>query len=582
MAIETLLSEFAPISTDQWEHSIREKIAGTEYASKLIWHPEEGLAVKPYYRADDLEGLDFLDAAPGVFSFVRGARSTGDWRIREEINVVGAEDANRAARAALLAGAEEIAFRQPKLESPCDLAALLANLDEVPIALVGSGPTSIRLLMKWLTKHPHGSSISADLDPLDDIDLSAELIRNAPPGFRPFVIHAEDFGERGAGSLEEVSLALSAAVDFVAEIQDRGVPVGRSTASLSFSFAMGPKFFIEIAKLRGFRLVWSRAIESFGDAGDAARPAIHARTAHWNTTLYDPQTNILRATTEAISAELGGAESITVSAFDDCFRLPDESSRRLARNTQIILKQEAFLSRVADPLGGSYMIEALTHSIASKAWKLFQELETSGGYRRARAAGVIASVLDKRESLRGDEVARRRCTLAGTNRFADATEHALERVDGVHCNTTSRAAEPFETLRLRTERFTNRTGKQPCIVLAEVGEAKMRDARARFAADFLACAGLVSSKSLFACAGDIADCAANVIVLCGSDAEYLSIATELMPILKLHHSPAKVIIAGNPDTAEQLRQIGVFDFIHLRSNAVEVLARIQQVIGIED
>jgi methylmalonyl-CoA mutase len=432
------------------------------------------------------------------------------------------------------------------------------------------------------SKHPHGASLSTDLDPLENLDLSADLIRNALPCFRPFVIHAAQFQERAAGALEEVGFALSAAVDFIAEMRERGLSLDRITSSMSFSFAMGPEFFIQIAKLRVFRLVWAKAVESFGGAVEATRPSIHAFTAHWNKTIYDPQINILRATTEAISAILGGADTISVSPFDHCFCHPDDSSRRLARNTQIILKQEAFLSRVADPVGGSYLIEVLTNSIASRAWKLFQELETAGGYRTALATGVIASVLDKRMGSREEEVACRRRSLTGTNRFADASERAQIDLDATYVNPTPRAAEPFEALRLRTEQFINRTGEQPRIVLAEIGDAKMRSARSQFAADFLACAGLVTSKLLFKSADEIADSDAQVIVLCSSDAEYLPLAAELMPILKVHGDPAKVIIAGNPDTAEPLRNIGVVDFIHLRSNAVEVLARIQQFIGIKD
>jgi len=348
---------------------------------------------------------------------------------------------------------------------------------------------------------------------------------------------------------------------------------------MSFSFAMGPEFFIQIAKLRAFRLVWAKAVQSFGCSAEGARTFIHASTAHWNTTIYDPENNILRATSDAISAVLGGADSISISTFDESSR---ENSRRLARNTQIILKKEALLSRVADPLGGSYLIEALTNSIASKAWRLFQELETAGGYREASAAGVITSVLDKRMHSRQEAVANRRRVLTGTNRFANASEQALDHVNEVHFGSVKRAAESFEQLRLRTEQFTKRTGAQPRILLAEIGDPKMRYARSQFITDFLACAGFVPDKCVFESAARIADSDAEVIVLCSSDAEYLSIAEQLMPVLKLHRSPAKIIIAGNPDTAEQLRNLGIVNFIHLRSNAIEVLGRIQQMIGIKD
>jgi methylmalonyl-CoA mutase len=582
MATESFLSDFPPVSTEQWERIIREKISGAEYASKLIWHPEEGLAVKPYYRADDLAGLPFLDAGPGEFPFIRGAQSTGNWRIREEIDLLDTEEANRAAWCAISAGAEEIAFRHTKLESPSDIAILLANLHEIPIHFESLSSDAIHNLVERLNKRAHGADVSADLDPLANLDFSANQIRMALPGFRPFVIHADQFHEHAAGSIEEVGFTLSAATDFVVEMIERGLSIDLITGSLEFSFSMGPEFFIQIAKLRAFRLAWAKVVDSFGGAHKAAKAVIHARTAHWNETVYDPQVNILRATTGGISAILGGANSLSVAPFDECYRQPDESSRRLARNTHIVLKQEALLSRVADPLGGSYLIEALTNSIATKAWKLFQELETAGGYRRALETGVIASVLERRMSSREEAVACRRRVLTGTNRVADASEKALDRLNITHRESAPRAAETFESLRLRTENFVQWTGKQPRIVLAEIGDPKMRSARSQFAADFLACAGLASCKQKFESAVQMARYEADVIVLCSSDCEYLPIAAELMPLLERNKDRVTVIIAGNPDTVEQIRNIGISRFIHLRSNAVEVLAGLQQEIGMMD
>jgi methylmalonyl-CoA mutase len=438
-------------------------------------------------------------------------------------------------------------------------------------------------LIERLKRRPHpAAGIATDLDPLADLDYSAEIVRNAPSGFRLFVIHADEFQEHASGAIEEVGFVLSEAVDFVAEMQAQGLGVDRIASSLSFSFATGPEFFVQVAKLRAFRMVWAKAVESFGGTHKAGMAPIHVRTAHWNKTIYDPHVNILRATTEVISAILGGADSISCAPFDECYKQPDDESRRLARNTQIVLKREALLSHVVDPLGGAYLVEALTNSIASKAWKLFQELETAGGYQKARAAGVIASVLDRRTGSREQAVECRRCVLAGTNRFADASEKALGRIDAVCIRSLPRAAQAFETLRLRTEQFIQRTGDQPRILLAEIGDPRMRSARSQFAADFLACAGFSTSIQQFEHAEQIADCDFDFIVLCSSDAEYLPIAGELLPILGERGSHTNVIIAGNPDTAELLRNLGVADFIQLRSNAVKVLARLQRLMGIRD
>lgn len=574
------LSEFPPITTEQWEQAIRETVSGSDYATKLVWHPEEGLAVKPYYRAEDLAGLQCLDAAPGEFPYVRGSRDTGDWRIRERIEVADPEEANRAACEAVRSGAEEVSFSNARIESLPDVALLLANLSEIPVHFEGLTQNAVRIVVDRLSVRPHEARVSADIDPLADLEFSAELIRGASAGFTPFAIHADGYQESGAGAVEEVAFTISAGADFLDEMLERGLRLDRVAGLVKFEFAMGPEFFIQIAKLRAFRMVWAKIIESFGGDAKSAKTSIHARTAHWNKTLYDPEVNILRATTETISAVLGGAESISVAPFDECYRVPEESSRRLARNSQLVLKKEALLAGVADPVGGSYLIEAITNAIATKAWKVFQELETAGGYRKARAEGVIGSVLDNRRTSRERAAACRRLVLTGTNRFTDAGERALGRVDRKDWNSTDRVARAFEELRLRIEREET-VGRSLCVLLSEFGDVKMRSARSQFAAEFLGCAGFSSQTRCFDRAEQIALSDADVIVLCSSDQEYLAMTEELMPMMKKHVNGAQVIVAGNPECAEQLRKLGVTDFIHLRSNAVEVLARLEERMGIE-
>jgi methylmalonyl-CoA mutase len=287
---------------------------------------------------------------------------------------------------------------------------------------------------------------------------------------------------------------------------------------------------------------------------------------------------MLRATTEAMAAVLGGSDSIYVVPFDECYNVGDETSRRLARNTQIILKQEACLGRVADAGGGSYYLEALTETIAEKAWKQLQEIEASGGFRKATAS--IVQTLERRQVAQMKSVLTRRRVLTGTNRFADATEHVLERIGGSLVRDSGRAALPFEELRLRTERRAVRTGKMPHILLAEIGDARMRAARSSFVAEFLACAGLAARIEAFQSPQQIAATEADLIVLCSSDPEYLAIATELIPQLRSRETP--VLIAGNPETAEQLRAAGIKEFIHLRSNPIEVLTKLQQLLGITE
>src|ERR1035437_7528304 len=187
-------------------------------------------------------------------------------------------------------------------------------------------------------------------------------------------------------------------------MQARNVEVDRAAASIGFSFAMGANYFFQIAKLRAFRMAWARAVESFGGHRESGRASIHARTSRWNETIYDPHVNILRAPTEAMSAILGGADSISVAPFDECYKSPDDASRRLARNTQILLKQEALLSRVADPGAGSYCIEIVTDFIAREGWRQMQVIEAAGGFQKANSDGKIAQALEQSQKSRDKAV----------------------------------------------------------------------------------------------------------------------------------------------------------------------------------
>jgi methylmalonyl-CoA mutase len=582
MEPESLLSAFPHVPTEEWERMIREMVPGPDYAAKLIWHPEEGLAVRPYYRAEDLAGIPFLDARPGEFPFVRGTRRLGGWRIREEIDANDLRKANQSAIDAVAAGADEISFTGAQVKTQSDLSLLLANLGEVPVHIANADPPFVHLLIDRLKADPQTAGISADIDPLANIEFSAETIRNGGAGLKPFLLNAEGFQEQGAGAIEEIGFTLSMAVDFVSDMQDRSLDINSVADAIGFRFAIGPEFYTQIAKLRAFRIVWSQAIESFGCAREHAKAFIHASPCHWDKTVYDPHVNVLRSTIETLSAVLGGADSISVAPFDECRGSIIDSSRRMARNTQIILKHEALLDRVADPLGGSYLIEVLTNTIATRAWKLFQELETSGGYRKAQEGGIFASVLTRRMKAREDAVANRKCVLTGTNRFANAAENAAEFIIDSGISSHPRASWCFEELRHRTEQYARDHAHLPVVVLAEIGDVKMRNARSQFAADFLACAGFATEVHHFETSEQIAAFGADLIVLCSSDPEYLPIAGALMPLLQRERSRSKVVIAGNPETSDQLRDLGVVEFIHLRSNTIEVLTKLQKQIGMKD
>ncbi len=368
--------------------------------------------------------------------------------------------------------------------------------------------------------------------------------------------------EAGATAVEELGFALAEAVDKLAAAVEAGQSVDEAAKAVEFVFGVGSNHFLEIAKFRAARLLWAQAVAAFGPSSDsAALASIHAVTALENKSVYDPWTNLLRSTTEAVSAVVGGCDALTVQSF----HYPE----RLAHNVQLVIREEAHLDKVADPAGGSYYIEALTHSLAEAAWKLFQKVDSEGGYAAAKAAGSIDAALQASHAAKIKAVGSRRRTLVGVNNYPNVGEHLAA---GESLEPTGRLAEPFEQIRQRTERHTAKTGHRPKVLLLNRGDLKMRMARAQFTRNYIGCAGFeIAEGTEYAGAG------ADLIVLCSSDPEYLEFASDVCPKVTV-----PVIVAGNPkDQIEALQQAGVSGFVHMLANAVETLTELQNRLGME-
>jgi methylmalonyl-CoA mutase len=246
----------------------------------------------------------------------------------------------------------------------------------------------------------------------------------------------------------------------------------------------------------------------------------------------------------------------------------------------LLLKHEAWLNRVADAGGGSYYLETLTDFLAREGWKRMQRIEARGGYRKASAEGAIRRMLDQSLAAREQAVAARRRVIVGTNQYANRAERALGRIDKQRMNETRRGARAYEELRLRTERHAAQGDKTPRVLLAEIGDVKMRAARANFAANFFACAGFEIAARRFKKAREIAAAEGDLIVLCSADREYAALAAELMPKLKALGRETPVIVAGNPENAVEVAAAGIAGFVHARSEPLEVLAKWQRRLGI--
>ena len=399
---------------------------------------------------------------------------------------------------------------------------------------------------------------------------------------RPVTIGADAF--KGGTQAQQLGFQLSAAVEYLSSMTEAGFDAEESARGLSFEFSVGSEYFSEIARLRAARLLWNRVLTAFQvEDFDRARMSIRARTSRWNMTVYDPMVNVLRATTEAMSAAIGGCDSITILPHEWPYKEPEDASIRLARNLQLVLRDEAYLGRVSDPARGSYYVETLTDAIAKAAWSILQRVEAHGGYAKAIGDGSIESELGATALKERADLASRRRVLIGTNQYPNATEHAIDRLIDYQ---PLRLADRFEHMRLRTERHAKKTGVTPAVQLVKLGDLKMREARANFAQNFLGCAGFQIRSQSF----DSAESAADLIsstdtqaaVLCSGDGEYAAIVDAIFPALRECGWQGPVIVAGYPkESIEALESAGVAGFIHLRSPLLDTLSELQDRLGIE-
>ncbi len=369
--------------------------------------------------------------------------------------------------------------------------------------------------------------------------------------FPAAAIRADRLHDSGAHAAQELGYALAEGVERLA--------ADLTTPQMEFVYAVGSNYFFEIAKLRAARMLWAQAVAAFGLDSCGAR--IYVRTSRLNKSIYDRYTNLLRVTTEAMSGVIGGCDALTVEPFG--------FSPQLALGVQRVLREEAHLDAVADPAGGSYYIEALTDALARNAWKLFQAVEAEGGYAKAVAAGAIGKAIGETRAARQKAVSSRRRTLVGVNNYPNLNEKTSE------CEAPPglRLAELFEKIRARTARHAVLTGRYPKVLLLKRGDLKMRMARANFSINFLGCAGFDIVE-----AEEIAGAAADLIVLCSSDPEYLALAHEVCAQVSV-----PVLVAGNPkDQIDALKAAGIEGFIHIGSDAVETLTEWQTRMGMKE
>ncbi len=601
---ERLFTEFPEVSTAAWEEVINKDLKGADYARKLVWRSAEGFNVRPYYRAEDLEGVEFLGSKAGEFPFVRGIGKKNKWRIAQTVVVKCVAEAAAEAKEILSKGVDSVGFCLSEELTAESLETLIGGIDLTQTEVVFNGKNLVKtanLLLDKLDamdidkKHVRASF---GIDPIvKDLSLSgayccggegekcyesiAALIARATEykHMKLFTVNAHHFGNSGATIVEELAFAIAAGHDYLVKFTEMGLPIEAVARKIRFSLSISANYFMEIAKIRAARLLWANIVMGYSPKGTCpAKMYIHAVTSKWNQTAYDPYVNMLRGTTEAMSAAIAGVQSLEVLPFNSSFETPDKFSKRIARNTELLLKHESHFDQVVDPAGGSYYIENLTKSIADEAWAKFTAIEAKGGYIAAFKAGDIVQAVKASAAAKDKNIATRREILLGANQYPNFTEVAS--ADMCSCAverecseenrlTPYRGAMAFEAMRLGVDR----SEREPKAFMLTCGNLSMARARSQFACNFFACAGIkVIDNTYFASVAEGIEAAkaagAEIVVICSSDDDYATLAPEAAALLG---DQAILVVAGAPACAAELEAQGINRFINVKSNVLETL-----------
>ena len=633
-----LLADFPAISAKTWKEKIIADLKGADFDKKLVWRTPEGFNVQPFYRREDLKGLKTTNSAPGQFPYVRGTRTNNEWDIRQNICACqNARKANAKALEVLNKGINSLGICLNKEKLNYHFIKVLLQdirIDIIPVNFTicaCKAPELANILVRYIGREYKGVDIKNFRGSINVDPIKAMLVKGKPlsreqvsakiaavvkaakslPNYRVVAVNSVVLNNSGAYAAQELAYALAWGAEYMTMLTEAGVPNYKAANAIRFNMGIGGNYFMEIAKFRAARLLWAKIVEAYKAPifttalKNAAKMNVSAETSKFNMTIFDAYVNLLRSQTETMSAALAGVDEITVTPFDVTYERPTDFAERIARNQQLLLKEEAHFDKIVDPAAGSYYLENLTASIAAEAWKQFLAIQEQGGMYQMVAEGKVQENMAANLKARLGDVAKRKEVLLGSNQFPNFTEKAAKKIkaDAGACSSicncknqkskisnpkcdcggaegalptlpVARAAEEFEALRLETEG----SKKQPVAFMLTIGNLAMRIARAQFSCNFLACAGykVIDNNGFKTVAEGIKaakKAKADIIVLCSSDDEYAELAPKAWKILqKIDEAKRPMfIVAGAPACMPDLQAIGIENFIHVRVNVLDTL-----------
>ena len=701
------LKEFSIPTYEDWKKAATDTLKGAPFEKKLITKTYENVDLQPIYNEEDRDKVAYLaDSLPGSFPYNRGTSAAGykekSWEISQAFSYPTPTQLNEALKYDLEKGQNAIAItvcncrtmfesyytagseyenyvcKSVQINDIKDFEDLFNGIDitKYPIRFLPPCPVPHALeiatlfiayceknnikksdltvnfgfdLVVYLT---YGKLYSPLEVLLDDMAALVKLCNESGTGFSAVAVNGSEFHNCGANAVQGVGFSMATAVWYIKELLNRGFEIDEIAKNIHFNLSVGSRFFSEISKFRAGRVVWAKIIKEFGGNENSQKMTANAFTSKINKTKFDPYVNILRATTEGLASALAGASSLHIGTFDEELGMPSEFSRRVARNIQNILKDEAHILDTIDPAGGSYYIETLTDQFITEIWNIFRNVEKEGGIFEALKKGIVQDAIAGTVAKRKENIAFRRDVILGTNKYPNLIEKPVEGLVTVSAEVTKkhisdvkarkksvvnntiniagvwsadwkdratkmidaykngaiiadiwlakkqedvelcktipqfRNAELFENLRFASEDFKAKTGKAPEIYFECFGLLKQYKARADFSTDFFAVAGFdIKQGDGFMTADEaiknIGNISAPVVVICSTDEIYAEVVPTYVAELKKQKPTVKIILAGLPaENIDTFKQAGVDEFIHIKSNVYETLAKLLKDIGV--
>ncbi len=654
-------AEFPPATREQWRAIVDKALKGAAFEKRLVTRLYEGIAVQPLYTAEDWAAAGDPSGFPGFSPFTRGGHAGGTsadgWEVLTEQTLAEPKQANKAILDDLMRGATAIELHFDRAETDGiaidTLDDLAQVLNEILLALVplsldaGDQAIAAAAMLAGLWRRrgvpPAEAQGAFNVDPIGTLARSGELSGGLDQALARMTelaawtgetyakvtsvgIDSSPYYEAGATETQDLAAAMATGVAYLRALTAGGLEIDAALGQMSFTMAVGCDQFLSIAKLRAARRLWARIAEACGASEVARTMRLTARTARRIMAQRDPWVNMLRTTVAGFAAGVGGADRVSILPFDAALGVSDRFARRIARNIQVLLKEEASVARVMDPAGGSWYVESLTDQLANAAWAVFQSIEGRGGMEAVLADGSFAGEIKASWTERQKNIARRKDPLTGVSEFPNILEEPVVRAQRLpRARATASAAhapiasigdavaafeagatlasvalalatgeparidplphhrvhEDFEALRDAADRYKDATGALPTIFLANMGTVAQHTARSTFAKNFFEAGGIRALGNdgftePAAAAEAFRQSGAKMAILCGTDALYEMQAVPFAAALKAAGAQ-HLFLAGNPgDRREEYGKAGIDEFI---SMGVDVLAILRATLA---